>query len=37
MLRALSNQKSSNGEPITINVIIGKAAIIDEDIKHQLQ
>ncbi len=29
--------KIINGEPIAINIIIGKSAIIHEDIKHQLQ
>ena len=29
--------KIITGEPITLNILIGKAGIIDSDIKHQLQ
>lgn len=29
--------KIINGEPITVTILIGKAGIIDSDIKHQLQ
>jgi exodeoxyribonuclease VII large subunit len=33
----LIRSKISNGEPITINILFGKNAIIDSDIKHQLK
>lgn len=36
-LDSFIKSKVVNGESISINIIIGKAAIIDEDIKHQLQ
>ncbi|WP_018613151.1 exodeoxyribonuclease VII large subunit [Segetibacter koreensis] len=29
--------KIINGEPITVNILLGKSGIIDSDIKHQLQ
>jgi exodeoxyribonuclease VII large subunit len=29
--------KIINGEPVTVNILIGKAGIIDSDIKHQLR
>ena len=33
----MNEQPIINEEPITINILIGKGGIIDEDIKHQLR